>query len=175
LAPEQAIHRLPRPICGRHIPPWRPSPDPPPNPVNQLSVAPLRRTPLASLGAATNSHTAHCTSARSARPGITTPATRSPDQWFVLVYKPPTGDLTHIDHRHTTISASQACEDALTKRSARRRRTHSPARAGLVRSPCHRPPHPSGHRPAASAYPRPRLRWSGTVRRWTRRSAAPSG
>ena len=35
-APEQPINGLPRPITGRHIPPRRPRPHPPADPVNQL-------------------------------------------------------------------------------------------------------------------------------------------
>ena len=57
-----------------------------------------------------NSHTAHWTSVRSARPATATLATRSPEHWFVLVDKPPTGDLTHLDHRHAAITAGQAFE-----------------------------------------------------------------
>src|SRR5690606_31874628 len=41
--PEQAIDRLPMPVTVRHIPPRRPSAHPPPDPVNELPLTPLRR------------------------------------------------------------------------------------------------------------------------------------
>lgn len=43
--PEQPIHRLPRPITRRHVPPRRAHAHTPPNPVDELPFRPLRRTP----------------------------------------------------------------------------------------------------------------------------------
>jgi hypothetical protein len=40
-APEQSVHRLPRPIRRRDIPPGRTDPDPPADPVDQLPFGPL--------------------------------------------------------------------------------------------------------------------------------------
>src|SRR5207248_9626162 len=49
-APVQPVHRTPVPVTVRHVPPRRPGPYPPPDPVNQLPLAPLRRpTPLLAL------------------------------------------------------------------------------------------------------------------------------
>ncbi|GAA5192026.1 hypothetical protein GCM10023322_50720 [Rugosimonospora acidiphila] len=41
--PEQAVDRLPWPVQCGNVPPRRTDPDPPPNPVNQLSFRPLSR------------------------------------------------------------------------------------------------------------------------------------
>ena len=39
-AAKQPVHRLPRPVAGRHIPPRRPGPGPPADPIDQLPLAP---------------------------------------------------------------------------------------------------------------------------------------
>jgi hypothetical protein len=42
-AAEQAVHRLPGPVTRWHVPPRRPDPHPPPDPVNELPLTPFRR------------------------------------------------------------------------------------------------------------------------------------
>src|SRR5881392_4198599 len=42
-ATEQAVDRLPGPVPPGHVPPRRAHPAPPPDPVDQLSLGPLRR------------------------------------------------------------------------------------------------------------------------------------
>jgi hypothetical protein len=43
-APEQPVHGLPAAVSRRHVAPGRPDPDPPADPVDQLSLGPLRWT-----------------------------------------------------------------------------------------------------------------------------------
>src|SRR5439155_4841853 len=47
----QPVHRAPMPVAVRHVTPGRPGPYPPPDPIDQLPLAPLRRpTRLLTLG-----------------------------------------------------------------------------------------------------------------------------
>ena len=66
-APEQPVNGLPRPITGRHIPPRRPRPHPPADPVNQLPGAaePAGHAPTGAAAPAPEQPTAH----RSDHPG----------------------------------------------------------------------------------------------------------
>lgn len=42
--PKQPVHRLPRPVPGRDVPPRRSGADPPPDPIDELVFRPLRRS-----------------------------------------------------------------------------------------------------------------------------------
>ena len=99
-AAEQAIHRRPRPVGRRHVPPRRTSPHPPPDPVNELPFRPFRRAPRLPATRQQRLQPAHCASVRSARPVTVKVATRSPCRWSSssLTHLPETSSVTAQRH-----------------------------------------------------------------------------
>jgi hypothetical protein len=72
-----ARRRSPSAVGRRDVPPRRPGPDPPPDPVYELPSRPLRWPPWLLARGSSGSSTAHCASVRSSRPVTATLVTRS--------------------------------------------------------------------------------------------------